>query len=154
MRARPYVTAFLICERVLQEKDGVLSAIRIIDVIGVPELSVDGGQQFFYQICMLIVLKSGDFKGACRIALKGTRPSGKQMPIQQLTVALEGGNRGNNTIVQANMSFQEEGDYWFEVWLNDEFVTKTPLSVVLAPKKNEEPSAQEQPAHSPSPKAS
>jgi len=153
MRSRPYATSFLICERVLQEQDGVLSAIRIIDVVGVPELSVPGGTQFLYPLTILIMLKSDNFKGACRVTLKATRPSGKEMPPQQMAMSLEEG-KGQNTVIQANIAFEEEGVYWFELLLNDEPVAKTPLSVVQAPKKPAESAALGQLEQSPSPKDS
>ncbi len=66
---KPLVCVACVCEKVLYERDGVLSAIRIVDVLYVPAqnrpsdlsdvaLSVPG-----VSLNILVSLKSGDLKG-------------------------------------------------------------------------------------------
>lgn len=156
MTRKPLVNAFFFCDRVLHEADGVMSAIRIIDLIGVSALSeVEGKPLAVAPTTLFIGLKSGDYKGVCEIALVGKRPSGKALKRQAMSVDLEGEQKGVNVVVQAHLHLPEEGVYWFELYLNDELATRTPLTVVLVPKPTSSlPGPADEQARTPSPTGS
>jgi hypothetical protein len=129
----PFLSSALFCERVLQEKDGVLSLIRIIDrlihnVSG--EDAPDKMPSFKIQISILIGFKSGDVRGKRELKIKPNAPSGKILPVVSVPILLEGADKGANVNIGYAFEAQEEGLYWFDVMLNDELFTRMPLSII------------------------
>ncbi|MGO8761578.1 MAG: hypothetical protein ACLP2P_02310 [Desulfobaccales bacterium] len=129
----PFLAVALFCERVLQEKDGVLSAIRIIDrfihtVVG--EDVPDKMPSFKVQMSILIGFKSGDAKGKSELRIKPNTPSGKALPVFSVPILLEGADKGANVNIGYAFEATEEGLYWFDVMLNDKLFTRMPLSII------------------------
>lgn len=134
----PYLSAALVCERVLQEKDGVNSLIRVIDrlthtVAGptVPEQM----EPFPYAMTLVLMLKSGMAHGSFQVRLDIEPPSGVAKPGPSLPVFLEGGERGVNVVLQMNVQFAEPGLYWFDVYFvdkEDKLLTRIPFRVIYA----------------------
>ena len=73
----PYLTQASFCERVLNEQDGVISAIRIIDTYRI-ELKVSKEilddpalrKSALHSLYLLITIKSGDFKGKGNVSVR------------------------------------------------------------------------------------
>lgn len=124
--------AALICERILREQDGVISAIRIIDrlthTIVAPSMPEEL-PKVAYPLTFLISLKSGRARGRHNIALAMEDPSGKKKKLFAQSLQLEGEHRGANWIIQANVNFSMEGLYWFDVSLEDEILTRMPFKL-------------------------
>ena len=92
----PFLASALFCERVLQEKDGVLSVIRIIDRFTHTAAGPDAPDKmppFKIQISILIAFKSGDFKGKREVKIKPNTPSGKTLPSVSVPILLEGNEK-------------------------------------------------------------
>ncbi len=131
----------MLCERVLQEQDGVLSFIRMVDRIVSTAVGTDVPAEMPavpVNLTMVIVLKSGDARGSYAVRVGLEAPSGQHLGDQQLPVLLEGeGDRGINLIV--NLAFQAEmqGIYWFSVYFGDQDVllTRVPLRIVYQPQR-------------------
>lgn len=129
----PYLQIGVLCERVLQERDGVLSLIRIVDrftqrTVGqnvperMPPLPINA--------TLVLSLKSGFARGSYQIHVKLRTPSGRELPSHSLPVLFEAPHRGHNLIVPFELEAQEEGVYWFDISLNDRLVTRIPLQIV------------------------
>jgi hypothetical protein len=142
-KPRPYLTAALLCEKVLVETDGSVSAIRIADRVqlqmqGPPGIGLagiamppSGGDPVaIFNISCLVALKSGPAVGDYMLRLKFITPSGKEQgtPIEQ-PVTLRGQDQGQNCIIQIYIAAQEEGLYWIHVMLDDMELTRIPLIV-------------------------
>jgi hypothetical protein len=130
----PHLTAALICERVLQEQDGVLSAIRIIDRIlfradehGTP---LDPQHPF----TLLLSLKAGSARGRFTVRVVMEKPSGEQVPVLQSPVHFESEDRGVNLVVQTLLEADQEGVYWFDVLFEEERLTRIPLRAAYQPR--------------------
>jgi hypothetical protein len=137
--AGPYVTAAFFCEKVLQDKDGSLSAIRIIDRLSyvLPPEGIPQGVRPIVQIFGLISLKSGSLKGTFTLRLNSELPSGKREEnIITSTIELKGGDHGQNVILNILLGIQEEGLLWFDVVLEDQLLTKIPLMIVRGQAKS------------------
>jgi len=126
----PYLNAALLCEKVLSEADGVLTAVRVIDRFIVsgpnPEMSPATLPLF-----LLIMLKSGQFRGPSVIKFYVETPSAQRLPTLEFQVNFEGDDdRGVNVV--ANISFQahETGVYWFTLLYQDQPLTRIPLRVL------------------------
>jgi Family of unknown function (DUF6941) len=129
----PYLTAALLCEKVLQEKDGILSAIRIVDRIIATAQGSQPPEQMPpvpVNITALLMLKSGEARGSYTVKIQPVAPSGFKSPEVSWPIYLEGEDRGANIVLQIVFQAKEEGLYWFEVSFKDELLTRIPLRVV------------------------
>lgn len=140
----PYIAAALFCERVLQESDGVLSAIRIIDQQIVHGPNVPGDMPpATMNATLLIALKAGETRGRYTVRVAPEEPSGQQLPPVDFAVNFLGGDgeQGVNLIVPLGMQVVQEGLYWFDIqWVDTkaaadsvELLTRVPLRVVYQP---------------------
>lgn len=131
----PYLTAALLCERVLQEKDGTLSAFRIIDrlefgvITNVPQVEKLNIKPAI-QISALIAIKSGPMIGNFNLHIDGIKPSGTSKRLLSLPLELKGGEEGQNFIVNITQGTEEEGLHWFEVRFEETILTKIPFMLV------------------------
>lgn len=126
---RSYLHVATFCEKVLREADGVLSLIRMFDrfnVIGESEEM----QTTLLSFMVFISFKSGFMRGKQRIALRPQSPTGKELPAMEFPVLFEGDNdRGPAIGFQVNWPVEEEGVFWWDLYLNEELVTRMPLRV-------------------------
>jgi hypothetical protein len=128
----PFLTMAVFCERVLQEKDGVLSAIRIIDRFIHTVAGLDAPDKMpplKVNIAILIGFKSGNVKGKKEIKISPITPSGKFLPVFSVPILLEGNDQGANINIGYAFEAQEEGIYWFDVTLDGKSFTKMPLRI-------------------------
>jgi hypothetical protein len=129
----PFLMAAVFCERVLQEKDGVLSPIRIVDqfthTVAGPD-APDKMPPFTIKVSILIAFKSGDFKGKQDVKITPVAPSGQVLPGISVPILLEGADKGANVNITYVFDAQEEGLYWFNVTLNGKLITRMPLRTI------------------------
>ena len=132
---KPFVAAACFCEQVLQEDDGVLSAIRIVDTYTIPPLppGVDvppDGTRGVILVKGLISLKSGDVAGSGNVALILHKINGETTrlsPEGGWPAVLQGGEHGFNIKLQFGLGVKNFGLLWFDVTWNDELLTRIPL---------------------------
>jgi uncharacterized protein DUF6941 len=128
----PHVVAALFCEKVLQEKDGSLTVVRIADRLTYtlpPELPE--GVKPLAQLAGLIALRSGSASGKFTLKIRSNSPSGKQdEDFFSSPIELRGGDHGQNMILNISMGILEDGLFWFDVILDDRVLTRIPLMVV------------------------
>ena len=129
----PYLNAALLCEKILQEQDGALSIIRMIDRITLTapaSSSPEALPPLPFSCRLLLAFKSGSAKGKSTVKVKIETPSGIKLPEQLLPVLFEGDDRGVNLNLALNMVLDQEGLYWFEILLEEDFLTRVPLRVL------------------------
>ncbi len=129
---KPYVTAALLCEKVLQEKDETLTLVRVADRIqyriqgqGLPE-----GIRPAVNIQGLVSLKSGPVTGDHRIRIVTERPNGDRKEAVAFPVKFLGKDQGQNLILNLTLGVDQDGLYWFDVMFDEELVTRIPLMVI------------------------
>lgn len=121
-------TAFF-CERVLQEQDGVFSFIRVIDRFNFVGAAKDMGPQVV-RFTIVVTFTAGILRGKNIVRIKPCSPTGKELPGMEFPLLFEGDDdRGAGLIASANFTVDEEGLYWFDVYLLDEMITRMPLRV-------------------------
>lgn len=128
----PYVQVAAFCERVLTEANGVLSLVRVVDVITHAEHRPDAPKEMpevHYPLTLVLMLKSGRARGRHEITIKPELPSGEFLSAFTLTVQLEGEGRGVNLASQIDIPYRLEGLYWFNVYFNEVLLTRIPLEV-------------------------
>jgi len=129
----PYVTAAMICERVLTEQDGALSAIRIIDRVFFITDSDGTPLQPQQPITFVLMFKSGSARGTVNVQLRAEKPSGEQAPVAEANLLMEGEDRGANLVLSAGFEPDQQGLYWYDVLVEGEVVTRMPLRAVYQP---------------------
>lgn len=149
-KARPYLSAALLCEKVLREVDGSLSIIRIADKVQLQMQGPPGLQQLplppgmpepipVFSLTCFISLKSGSAE-ECSYTLRLTfvSPSGQAQgnPVEQ-PINLLGKDHGQNYIVQFYIAAKEEGVHWVHVAVDDEELTRIPLIVFREPQQRQ-----------------
>ena len=128
----PFLAAALFCEKVLQEKDGVLSLIRVVDRIihGGGPAAPERMPPITANLALVIALKSGFARGSYAVTVQPTTPSGRGLPATTLPVLLEGEDRGANLLGNLALQLEEEGLYWFDILFERRLLTRIPLRVV------------------------
>jgi hypothetical protein len=130
------VAVAALCEKVLEEKDGVLSAIRIVDRVtsaaqgtepppAMPPLTI--------QLFALIILRPDKARGRFRLTIRPEDPSGSQLQPYELPLHLDGEERGAQFKIEIGFVADLEGLYWFDVEIDGTRLTRMPLRVVYAP---------------------
>jgi hypothetical protein len=136
--AGPYVALAVLCERVIEDKDGVLTLVRLIDRITVNAGGEDVPEELppaTYQFTAVIGFKSGSARGSYPVGIRPEAPSGQQLPTFTQTIHLEGEDRGANLIVNFGLTVEMPGLYWIDVLFRDEVVTRIPLRVIYQPQR-------------------
>jgi hypothetical protein len=128
----PFLQSAVFCEKALQEKDGVISAIRIIDrfIISVGEGAPELMPPMTVGIVLLIIFKSGDASGKHELKIRPISPSGKELISFTFPFTLAGGERSANIIINYTLKAEEAGLYWFDVMIGDKFFTKMSMNLV------------------------
>lgn len=132
----PYITAALLCERVLQETDGTVSAVRIVDRVQYrlePQLPPHVKPMISVQA--LVSIKSGPVTGQHTLKIISERPSGERRDVHAQPVELRGKDHGINLILNIGIGIDQDGLYWFDVLFDGELLTKFPLVVMPLPEQ-------------------
>jgi len=133
----PYLLAAIICEKVLVERDGVKSAIRIIDRVtrqAVGPSPPPEMEPFDYEMTLLIRFKSGRARGTFNLEIQLVKPSGESPTPMSRTILFEGEeDRGSDIVANMRIKFDQIGIYWFNIILNGVRLTRIPFRVVYLP---------------------
>ena len=126
----PYLHTAVFCDRVLREVDGIVSLIRIVDrwtVAGPAEQMATT----LIQTNLAVLMKSGTYRGAAKVQITPTGPSGQEMASVQFPVNFEGADdRGVAIALPIAFPVQEPGVYWFDIQISGQSLTKIPLRVL------------------------
>jgi len=135
----PYLNAALICEKILREQDGVVSAIRIIDRLTHSVPGPDTMQPFAYRLCLLLAFKSGQALGNYTISIQPIKPgTAEKMPAAVYPVNFEQpDDRGIGICADMQIEFDVPGLWWFDIYLTGQGearrVTRIPFRVIYLP---------------------
>ena len=133
----PYLLVACLCEKVLEEKDGVKSAIRMIDRITHTVAGPNPPQEmepFEQNLTLLIRLKSGYARGVYPIQVRLVKPSGDSPTPFAQNVLFEGEeDRGVDIVGKMTIKFDQTGIYWFHIYVGDVRLTQIPFRVNYVP---------------------
>jgi hypothetical protein len=144
--SKPLLAAAFICEKVLQDKDDALSAIRIVDTftVSIPS-DIPLGVQPQIGLTLLVSFKAGDAEGKHELLVKLRSPAGDeikghygQVPLRPDEKASQGYKAnfefkpgqpedGANLVISCSLPIKQFGLYYFEVFVDDEMVTRVPF---------------------------
>jgi hypothetical protein len=127
---RPWVNVAAFCQTSIREHgSGNLSIIKVNDgmtLVGVTKEM----QPTPVQLTMVLILKAGDMQGQYSVKVRCVSPTGTETTGPDIPHFFEGGTRGIQTVLPIGMIATEPGDYWFDVLLEDEILTRVPLRVL------------------------
>ncbi len=131
----PYVSAACFAEKVLEEKDGVHSLIRIVDRLQVVVTTQDTIQEppkIQHSLILYVSLKCGGERGSHELEIIPRKPSGERLAPSSNPIHFEGPEyKGVNIIVQISIDIDGEGTWWFEIFHRKQLLTKVPLNVIF-----------------------
>jgi hypothetical protein len=142
----PYVQAAAFCEQILEDKDGVMSAIRMFDRVSVPTpgapppgVSADALPAIMVKV--LLLLKSGSVKGRKNVKVLSESPNGFNRSTAEASADFSGDEWGVNLQFQMSIPLEGEGLYWCNVLVGNALVTRMPLRItyVNPPPERREP---------------
>ena len=133
----PFLSAAILCEKVLIEQDGVASAIRIVDRV-TQQVSgpqpPDAMEPFEHELTLYLTFKSGAARGPFRLEIRLQKPSGESPAPFTQTLNFEGDDeRGVNIINRFQIRVEMPGLHWFDVYLEGHRITRIPLRVIYLP---------------------
>jgi hypothetical protein len=132
----PFLAMAVLCERVLEERDGSLSLIRLVTRV---TRSAQGPAveetmpPFPLDLMLVLAFRAGAARGRSTITVRPETPSGLALPEMQLPIHWEGEERGPTLTVHLGFLVDQEGIYWFKVLLDGRFQTQVPLRVDYRP---------------------
>ena len=129
----PFVNVAAFCERVLNEQDGVLSAIRLINEINVQaqgEGAPDAMPPVVVTTTLLVALKAGKARGSQTVQVIVEQPDGAKRPGPEVAINFGPGEVGGaNLIMPMAISVETAGVYWTDILVNKRLVSRVPLQV-------------------------
>jgi hypothetical protein len=129
----PYLSTAVLCERVLEEKDGVVTLIRLIDRLIITTQGPEAPASMPptpISLIAVIWLRAGQARGSHTLKLRPELPSGQGLEATQITVHFEGEERGNRSVFNLNLVADQEGLYWFDVLFDDTLLTRIPFRII------------------------
>lgn len=130
-KPRPYVTAALFCEKVLQEKDEVISVMRIVDHLqySFEGYNVPATVKPAINVQALVSVKAGPALGEHLITLELEKPDGVRKEVFAAPVSLTSPDQGQNVIAGITIGADVDGLYWMNVMWDGEILTRVPLKI-------------------------
>jgi hypothetical protein len=135
----PFLSYALLCEKVLQEQDSVVSFIRVVDRIVSTSVGPEAPGQMPpvpVNLMLAICLKAGTARGRNAVRVRLLAPTGLHAGTDvSVPVLFEGEDRGVSAYLNVAFVATDEGLYWFEISLEDPnfLLTKVPLRVLYQP---------------------
>ncbi|MGH7987803.1 MAG: DUF6941 family protein [Candidatus Binataceae bacterium] len=146
MKAGPYLAAALFCDRLLEEKNGVLSAIRIADTYTVKTTGLPPNTIPSVATTLLLSFRAGEARGIFHVNVAGRFPSGRELQPRSMageqsppafTITFnDGANPTANLILNLSIPAIEFGWYSFDVLMEGEIVARASVRVLPAPPGN------------------
>lgn len=132
----PHLGMAVFCERVLEEKDGVQTLVRVVDTVTLTASGPDAAPALpasqFRAFCV-IDLKSGAARGRHAVRLTFEKPSGERTPSTELPIEFEP-QRGSRLVIELAIDLDQEGLWWCDVELDEnQLLTRMPLRVRYVP---------------------
>jgi len=132
----PHLVTAVICEKVLEEKSGVKTAVRIVDrftqTMTTTGPSIDTIPPMTRQLALLLRFKKGEAGDKHELKLDMINPDGTCASSMSQTLVFEGGpDRGIDLVSNLDLRFERDGVYWIDVYLDEIRVTRIPMRTIF-----------------------
>lgn len=132
-KGKPFVALACLCEKVLSEKDKVLSLVRVIDIFYIPQEPKDLPESpkpgiLFY---VVVSLRCVDLSGTYKFSVKIRRPDGTTGSLlEPQDVKVDQPLRNINMIFQMGTAITPLGLYFIDVLWNGRKLTSIPFRLL------------------------
>ena len=127
-------TSGFICQWALEEKDGVLSAFRIIDrvEVDIPTNAPSGAIVIATQVaCFAVLSFKSDDPEDFEVIFTAIAPNGERIRPQRFKIQTAGGSHGHQMRIGMNFDPRNVGLWWIEILVNGKVALKMPLALAL-----------------------
>lgn len=140
----PHLNMAVICEKVIEGKDGALSIIRVVDTVTQTATGPEPPPQlppFILQgLTLVLMFRADEARGRYSIKVRPEAPDGRQLVAIENALHMDGGERGANVLMDIVFPVELEGVYWFDLLFvaaegDERLLTRVPLKVVYQPQK-------------------
>jgi hypothetical protein len=131
----PHLNGAFFCEKVLTEADGANTYVRVVDRIARHVVSPERPTVFpahVAKLTLVLLFRAGETRGPFAVALRITRPSGRNEIAHEFTINFPGtGAAGVNYHMQLVLEMDETGPWWIDVLGGDQrrLMTRVPLEL-------------------------
>src|SRR5690348_3452259 len=125
------VSLFL-CQCTLREKNDLLTAVRLVEGFTTSMIGqlTTGEAMYFPVSASAVIIFRSEQPCEARLTIKVRDPDGQELQgTSNFLVRSKSLIEGHTLNVAFKLPGDREGDYWFEVYLDDELVTKAPLRI-------------------------
>lgn len=119
----PYIQTALLCDKLLQERDGSISAIRITDRFTCLDLPPTANYNNTISAKLLVSLKAGSLTGKFTAKVELVDPCDKILKTYEQKLNLKEPPDGCDIIEDISFKPDEEGLYRLNTYLEREFMT-------------------------------
>jgi hypothetical protein len=149
LRERPLVSFACVCERPLQDKDGVISLIRIVDTFFLDKFPAVAARPSDFpatieltvatiELTVAIGLKAGRVRGRHEVGLATYRPSGERSEFpERWPIVFDEDYSSANFLIKLFVNRVEPGSYRAEVLFDGDALTDITFRVLTPETKNE-----------------
>lgn len=130
----PFVNVAAFCERVVEEKDGTLTLVRLIDQFKVeangPDAPDDLPPGAVVQATLVVMLKRGRARGGQAITVELEHPDASRKKGPETSINFIGGEgSGANLVIPMQIQLSSAGLYWADIFVNKRLAARAPLEV-------------------------
>src|SRR5579864_1184110 len=130
-KPRVYVSAFL-CQSTIREQGDLLTAVRIVDgftTSAIGELTTGEVMYFPVNVSAVVIFRA-EMPSKSTLTIKVRDPRGEELQgTRSFSVHSKSLIEGHTLNINFRVPGQKEGDFWFEVYVDDELATKVPLRI-------------------------
>ena len=132
----PSLRIAALCEKVLEEKDGSLSLIRLIDRLSITAEGTDVPKelppgQFPVTAIMSWIHGLGNYEARIHVDF----PDADSLDSPTIPFYLDSLDKIQNVIIRLVLPIKRQGIYWFNFMLGDDVKSKLPLRVIYQRKQ-------------------
>ena len=122
----PFVTLAAICEKVLVEKDGVMTIVRVVDRFMAPP-----GEDVHIEGHLVLSFNSRTISGKYEFDLSLENTDGSEANTKTHPVFLRGNGAGGAVVIRLKVTLGKRGVYWFNVRSHEggEMIARTPFTI-------------------------
>lgn len=128
----PHLLVAAICQRAQQDQYGSFSLINLLEHLVAGSDDPNAPEQmppFRIDANLVVVFVSGDAVGDRTVTVVAEQPNGERLPPVSQRITLRGGDQRATIVSDLSLDIDQTGVYWFEVYLDDDLVTRIPLRI-------------------------
>jgi hypothetical protein len=144
----PYLVLAGFFEAVVEEKSGILTLVRLIDKIAIStnHPGITRLPPIPLSTHLVVSFRGQELEGSGVVSIQPSKPSGEALPKRDIPFVYDKPT-GMNLNIAIEMLADQEGYYWFDIFLDGELITRTPLQIAFERATESEEQNSEGPAN-------